>query len=300
VPDRSGLPEAVVVRVLRPRSPRGANSEERCVQESVWRSADDGVVVRVVRRAAACSARHNCVVTHTGTDLSTLALPPAARKALAWSRSKSIDDHAVAVPTAWWNAALAHYRLPGGPVVGHTGRDETTRISRAQLFDLASDAGRADEHDVLRLLWHVLAWGSGFKLRHNHKRLRGIAEKPAAAVATLRAAACLARTDPQAAYAQLYRVIGTPVPHLGPAFFTKYLYFTGAGLPAHPCAILDSRVAYALHTRCGWTSLHSGGNWPPCTYQRYCTLLVRWAAEESARSGWDVGPDETERWLFGA
>jgi hypothetical protein len=239
-------------------------------------------------------------VTVVGTDLSTLVLPPDARRALARCRSESIDHHAVAVPTDWWNAALAHYRLPGGPVVGHTGRDGTTRISRGQLFALASDTDPSDEHDVLRLLWHVLAWGSGFKIRHNHKRLKGIAEKPAAAAATLGAAACLARSDPQAAYAQLYRVTGVPIPHLGPAFFTKFLYFTGAGVHAHPCTILDSRVAYSLRTRCGWDSLHIGGNWPPRTYRRYCTLLARWAAEESARSGRDVGPDEIERWLFSA
>jgi hypothetical protein len=41
---------------------------------------------------------------------------------------------------------------------------------------MASDTDPSHEHDVLRLLWHVLAWGSGFKLRHNHKRLKGIAE----------------------------------------------------------------------------------------------------------------------------
>lgn len=113
--------------------------------------------------------------------------------------SENIDHHAVAVPTDWWNAALAHYGLQGGPVVGHAGRDGTTRISRAQLFELASDTDPSEERDVLRLLWHVLAWGSGFKLRHNHKRLKGIAEKPAAAAATLRTAARLARSDPQAA-----------------------------------------------------------------------------------------------------
>jgi hypothetical protein len=112
-------------------------------------------------------------VTVVGTDLSTLVLPPAARRALPQRRPESIDQHAVAVPTDWWNAALAHYKLPGGPVVGHTGRDGTTRISRGQLFALASDTDPSHERDVLRLLWHVLAWGSGFKLRHNHKRLRG-------------------------------------------------------------------------------------------------------------------------------
>jgi hypothetical protein len=239
-------------------------------------------------------------VTGTGTDLSPLALPRASRTALDLPRSERIDDHAVAVPAAWWNAALAQYGLLGGPVTGRTGDDGRTWISRGQLFALASDTDPAGEHDLLRLLWHVLAWGSGFKLRHNHKRLKGIAGNPSAAATRLREAARLARTDPESAYTRLYRLAGDPLPHLGPAFFTKYLYFTGAGDPAHPCAILDSRVAHTLHTRCGWDSLRCGGNWPPRTYRRYCALLARWSAEESARTGRDVGPDEIEHWLFEA
>ncbi|MFI1097357.1 hypothetical protein [Streptomyces sp. NPDC020917] len=239
-------------------------------------------------------------MTDAGTVLSTLVLPSAARTALFRPRSESIDYHEVAVPAGWWNAALAQHKLPGGPVVGRTDHHGATMISRGQLFGLASDVDLASEHEVLCLLWHVLAWGSGFKLRNNHKRLTGIAKDFTAAVATLREAARLARIDPEASYAQFHRATGTPIPHLGPAFFTKYLYFAGAGLLAHPCAILDSRVAHTLHTRCGWSSLRSGGNWPAHTYQRYCALLARWAAEERARAGREVGLDEIERWLFSA
>jgi hypothetical protein len=239
-------------------------------------------------------------VTDAGTNLNALVLPSAARAALAGHRAERIDHHEVAVPADWWNAALALHRLPGGPVTGRTGHGGATVISRGQLFALASDVDLESEHDVLRLLWHVLSWGSGFKLRHNHRRLHNIAKDPLAAAITLRAAASLASTDPESAYAKLYRATGTPIPHLGPAFFTKYLYFAGAGLPTHPCTIRDNRVAHNLHTRGGWTSLRSGGNWPPRTYQRCCSLLARWAAEESAHLGREVGPDEIELWLFGA
>lgn len=239
-------------------------------------------------------------MTETGTDLSTLALPRTSRTALARPRTERIDNHAVAVPAAWWNSALAQNGLPGGPVTGRTGPGGRTTISRGQLFALASDADLASDHDLLRLLWHVLAWGSGFTLRHNHKRLKAIAGSPSTAAAALRAAASHARTDPESAYARLYRLTGDPIPHLGPAFFTKYLYFSGAGDPGHPCVILDSRVAHTLHARCGWNSLRSGGNWPPRTYRRYCDLMARWSTEETARTGRDVAPDEIERWLFGA
>ncbi len=169
-------------------------------------------------------------------------------------------------------------------------------ISRGELFSMAGSLD--SDRDVLRLLWHVLAWGSGSRLRLNRRRLDGISKAPGAAAAALRDAARLSRTDPEAAYRCLSPGTGTPLPYLGPAFFTKYLYFAGAGAPDHPCLIIDSRVAHALNTRCGWTTLRSGGNWPPETYQRYCTLLARWAREESDRSGRQVCADQIERWLF--
>nr|WP_262414340.1 hypothetical protein [Streptomyces acidipaludis] len=152
------------------------------------------------------------------------------------------------------------------------------------------------DDDVLRLLWHVLAWGSGLKLRNNRRRLDSIRDGRPAVITALREAATSARTDPEAAYRRLFK--GAGVRYLGPAFFTKYLYFAGAGSFDHPCVILDSRVAEALNKRCGWYSLRAGGGWPPETYGRYCTLLARWASEESDRLGRQVGADEIELWLF--
>jgi ABC-type transport system substrate-binding protein len=60
------------------------------------------------------------------------------------------------------------------------------------------------------------------------------------------------------------------IAHLGPALFTKYLYFAGAGAPDHPSLILDSRVAVAL-VDIRWTSLRPETGWPAETYQRYCS-----------------------------
>lgn len=60
---------------------------------------------------------------------------------------------------------------------------------------------------------------------------------------------------------------------LGPAFFTKYLYFAGGGEPHHPCTILDVNVARALQDTCGWSSLPITGGWGSSAFDRYCTLL---------------------------
>ncbi|WP_120285293.1 hypothetical protein [Rhodococcus rhodochrous] len=96
----------------------------------------------------------------------------------------------------------------------------------------------------------------------------------------------------QSAYDTLYPRGAPAIAHLGPAFFTKYLYFSGAGAPDHPSLILDSRVAATL-VDIGWTSLHPETGWPAETYERYCSLLARWAQEAG-----NVRLDLFERWLF--
>jgi hypothetical protein len=102
----------------------------------------------------------------------------------------------------------------------------------------------------------------------------------------------LSRTEPRAAYGLLYPNNHTAIPELGPAFFTKYLYFAGGGAAGHPCCILDENVALALHKTCGWRSLPSK-NWLDTAYDRYAALLARWVTKH--RLG---RLDVIERWLF--
>ena len=116
----------------------------------------------------------------------------------------------------------------------------------------------------------------------------------AAAATLLQQAAARSRTDPQAAYELLYPRNRTAIAGLGPAFFTKYLYFAGGGAAHHPCAILDENVALALQRTCGWASLPLSG-WLPTAYQRYATLLGMWADEHHL-----TRRDSIERWLFEA
>ncbi len=84
------------------------------------------------------------------------------------------------------------------------------------------------------------------------------------------------------------------IPQLGPAFFTKYLYFAGGGDPNHPCTILDINVARALHETCGWTSLPIEGGWHADTYERYCNLLGMWVEQHDGITRRDL----IEKWLF--
>jgi hypothetical protein len=71
--------------------------------------------------------------------------------------------------------------------------------------------------------------------------------------------------------------------YLGPAFFTKYLYFAGGGAATRPCVILDRVVAANLRAR-GWDGLRSA-SWSAVTYVQYCELLACLAREASNRLG---------------
>jgi hypothetical protein len=70
----------------------------------------------------------------------------------------------------------------------------------------------------------------------------------------------------------------TALSDLGPAFFTKYLYFAGVGCADHRCCILDENVAMSLHRTCGWASLPTK-NWLATAYGGYALLLDRWIDE---------------------
>jgi hypothetical protein len=121
-----------------------------------------------------------------------------------------------------------------------------------------------------------------------------------AAGQVLAEAARLAQVDPAAAYDSLRPNGKSRIAHLGPAFFTKYLYFAGGPSPENPCLILDRVVANALAAR-GWTSLKTSA-WPTATYSRYLDLISRWRVAAG-----DAGPavgselarcDLFEKYLF--
>ena len=220
------------------------------------------------------------------TPLTEIHLPEQALSELSGvDEDQWILDHAISVGRPWWTKTLSEHGLDD-TLTGET-------IRRADIFALA-DAAADDPTAALTLLWNALAWGSGDKRRNNKARIAAVATHPEAAAALLQQAAALSRTDPQAAYELLYPRNRTAIAGLGPAFFTKYLYFAGGGAAHHPCAILDENVALALQRTCGWASPPLSG-WLPTTYQRYATLLGMWADEHHL-----TRRDSIERWLFEA
>jgi hypothetical protein len=239
-------------------------------------------------------------------------MPPGALEELASrSREERIHDHWITVEYAqWWDDQITQAGLRGGPLKARQRADGKVGLSRRDVFGLAkplTSRKKASEEAVLALLWNTLAWGSRAKHLAG-KRIRGVAINPGRAATALREAIALASSDPMGAYSVLYphtagvrgpRKSRQPaIPALGPAFFTKVLYFAGAGNIDHPCVILDKRVAAAIRRHCHWRSL-GDISWSPETYQRYVDLLGRWADEASAQLGHRVGRDEFERFLFG-
>ncbi len=206
-----------------------------------------------------------------------------------------IPRHSVAVNPGWWGRCLTEYgfademfEAPGDV------------LTRAALFDLGRAAGTSPA-DARRLLWAALSWGTGRRHRLNKSRIASVSKSPDALGKLLAEAAIGSREDPEAAY-RLLRPAGNAIRYLGPPFATKFLYFAGGGEPAHPCLILDSRVAASLRNDCGWTSLAGVFSWPAESYGAYSRLLHRWAGEASSqlaqRGPGQVTPDQVEYALF--
>ncbi|GGK58190.1 8-oxoguanine DNA glycosylase OGG fold protein [Nocardia camponoti] len=184
------------------------------------------------------------------------------------------------VAVSWWKQRLANAGLEDEMF------DASGTLDREAIFAIAAD-GIDDGPSARKVLWAALAWGEGNRVFRNPRRVAAVLDDLEVNGKLLVEAANAA--DPETGYRTLFGAIKG----LGPAFFTKYLYF------ANPdrFLILDQRVATALHNECGWTSLSPTTSWPPDTYARYCELLTRWAAELS-EAGFKTSPDQLEYRLF--
>lgn len=209
----------------------------------------------------------------------------------ARSRSDYVLDHGPTreeVKPGWWAKQGIEIAFPSTI-------DGQARLTRRDLFAMADEAEAGDGEALLRFLWHTLAWGSADSRRNNLQRITN----SKANVATLRSAFEAARTgNPHAAYGSLIRPGRAAIPRLGPAFFSKFLYFASA--EASPrCLILDARVARSLFRR-GWSMAPTyptrtfSYNWYTDTYAGYCDLLADWAQQ----AGDGVTADMLERALF--
>jgi hypothetical protein len=218
-----------------------------------------------------------------------------------------VATHAVAYTPAPWAEVS-----PWPPSLGERTSSAVAAVSRDQVVKAVREAATRDAWPEALTASYV--WGQGQKAYGPH-RLLAILAQPMATASLRKAAETLAAAGAVAAY----RLLDGPgaVKGLGPAFFTKYLYFLGLALkaPGGPQAlILDQRVARALRghaTRIAedlrfpagakvapWIWSDSG--WTPHRYEVYLTWMTAAAEQlESAVPGWPVSaPDLLELALF--
>ncbi|MFJ3310800.1 hypothetical protein ACIPSA_49285 [Streptomyces sp. NPDC086549] len=183
-------------------------------------------------------------------------------------------------------------------------------VSRAQVVAAVGEAAERREWSEALVASYV--WGQG-RTGYGPHRLKEILAESAVAPALAKAASALEEENAVAAYRVLYGA----VKGLGPAFFTKLLYFLALAVdgPSSPRAlILDQRVANVLRDHAtrvglamGLTSadavaawIWSDGGWTPHRYDVYLQWMTA-AAGQLAESGvgWPVAsPDLLELALF--
>jgi hypothetical protein len=171
-------------------------------------------------------------------------------------------------------------------------------LRRNDVFAVA-DAWRAGQSTARQLTLAVLLWGFGDTSYGPHRTRKILAADPEglrleAALAPLRDQ--LDVDDLRAIYVSMRRGQPQHVRGLGPAFFTKLIYFAGyrRGAGGVQPLILDKRVASRLPVDAGPARRRDGG-WPSSEWVTY----LRWAAEQAERSTFGGEPERVEMALFG-
>jgi hypothetical protein len=122
----------------------------------------------------------------------------------------------------------------------------------------------------------VMAWGYGGVGYGPHRTRRILTGTPDAGDRLAEASRRLGKHGASAAYASLSRMDACRLVGLGPAFGTKYLYFSQARPADTTALILDSFVASWVRRETD-LDLNPLG-WSVATYQRYVDQMHQWAA----------------------
>ena len=145
--------------------------------------------------------------------------------------------------------------------------DNYVLINRNDVFEIADSDS---EHRELHTAVAAYVWGVGKSVYQLGWLVRAFTHQPAAVEPTLKNAASLLFTDGAVtAYASMLPGGSNHLKFMGPAYFTKFLFFMGyrESCPGPRPLILDKRVATGLRTN-GIMSIPDSG-WPAATYERY-------------------------------
>lgn len=178
-------------------------------------------------------------------------------------RPTRVESHSVTLGDGW---------LRSGSPLGSFANSfsEDGRIARGDLFDLADDC--ATNGGWTRLLIASYAWGTG-RTGYGPFRCNGILQKPHIEE-SLREGVRLANSEgPMNAYHYLNNRTEGHVLGLGPAFFTKFLYFAGRNSPRPHALILDQVLAGAIRTISTNPRLLAGASWRTADYAFYLAYV---------------------------
>ena len=210
-------------------------------------------------------------------------------------RTRDVLGQKVTLQTHWWTTQLGRLAWDARGELG-SGQAEI-ELSRADLFQMGEQI-RGGELDARDFVAHVLLWGSGSSRRNNRARLDGLFDP--AAQGDLQAA--LLTRDREKDFAAFRPSGRNRFKYLGPAFFSKLMYFSGVGAEEGAALIVDSRVLKALAVTEHGTSLPVQHNYGISTYLRACEALESIAslARASGRPALTgCTADMVERWAFG-
>lgn len=153
-------------------------------------------------------------------------------------------------------------------------------ITRADVLSAASN------HGLPQALLTGYVWGTGSSAFLVGRRARVFRDNGTERMSdSLQAvAAALRRGNTVEAYTSMLRGHPHNLKHLGPSFFTKFLYAAdaGSGRPGR-ALILDQFVAVALKEVDGW-DISRNGPWDAVTYEKWIDHAHTIATAEDARA----------------
>ena len=167
---------------------------------------------------------------------------------------------------------------------------QNTKITRQDVFDLTRTM--TTPREAIQGYVAICAWGAGPRARLVGRRVRVLRENKGVGERLLNALANAREDNAVAAYASFQRRGENRLLHLGPAFWTKVLYF-GAYDPERGLGplILDRYVAKALNDIAGFGWPRTW-NWSQEHYLDYLDAAWRWS------DAWGTQDDVVEWALF--
>jgi|GEM_PF-1523608 hypothetical protein len=159
------------------------------------------------------------------------------------------------------------------------------KATRAVALDAAADVRAAEAAFLVSR-----AWGEGMNGYGATRALDIFDLNPEVSGALLNVSRVLRDAGPAAAYEAMSNAAKSRLKKLGPAFGTKYLYFSQPEGQRPRALIHDAQIAKWFRARAG-TSLGSE-EWSPPIYMEYLRTMHDWAREL------DCEPDDLEMCIF--